>query len=544
MSILNIEDSSFNEGGLKRISAGDGFSRMGMTSNVEETLQDVQYTMENLQKMFNDNDINYRTAQSAVSRKVSKTSKNKDIRNLYFEGQEEGANYNAALRSVAGDSPEGFEFINLIVVGGEPYADMKMGDGKVARVPITNTQFLSLGKAREQRRIQRLEEERKANASRMGLEAIRQNATAFGLSEEELGLFETIAQIDPDSIPRMFRNFAANKQQGTGGSYLQKNKWEAVNKENFNRFVTPMKNLYSDLTKQTFDFDKQIDDLNKTISGLSEFEKRNTERTSSLNNQLLTLQNQRNETAAKAERYARYLNLQGPRTYATSNMPMYRDIYANMSNYTAEQLMQDFFEDGFITKPTTGNDVSKMMDIASQFDSVLMSSLNYQTSVAGDERTLLAAAKFLNINPENINEDNANTVTNNDVEIINRINDSNLIVEEAPPPAVSGGGTPPLDLSSAFPDQRGVFIQLAGPVSKGGLDLTEQKLQELGEQSQEEVNAYLGQVFMYIKGVTDQDTLKAVMNKLTGLVSQGRRRPEPKKQIFAPSGARSGVQAK
>ena len=294
MSILNIEDSSFNQGGLKRISAGDGFARMGITPNVEETLQDVQYSIENLQKMFNDNDINYRTAQSAVSRKVSKTSKNKDIRNLYFEGQEEGANYNAALRSVAGDSPEGLEFLNLVVVGGEPYADMQMGGGKVARVPITNTQFLSLGKAREQRRIQRLEEERKANASRMGLEAIRQNATAFGLSEEELGLFETIAQIDPDSIPRMFRNFAANKQQGTGNAYLQKNKWEAVNKENFSRFVTPMKNLYSDLTKQTDDLDKQIDNLNKTISGLSEADKLKPDKTSSLNNQLLTLQNQRN----------------------------------------------------------------------------------------------------------------------------------------------------------------------------------------------------------------------------------------------------------
>tara|TARA_R100000664_G_C2756474_1_gene144369 strand:+ start:2064 stop:3695 length:1632 start_codon:yes stop_codon:yes gene_type:complete len=543
MSILNIEDSSFNQGGLKRISAGDGFARMGITPNVEETLQDVQYSIENLQKMFNDNDINYRTAQSAVSRKVSKTSKNKDIRNLYFEGQEEGANYNAALRSVAGDSPEGLEFLNLVVVGGEPYADMQMGGGKVARVPITNTQFLSLGKAREQRRIQRLEEERKANASRMGLEAIRQNATAFGLSEEELGLFETIAQIDPDSIPRMFRNFAANKQQGTGNAYLQKNKWEAVNKENFSRFVTPMKNLYSDLTKQTDDLDKQIDNLNKTISGLSEADKLKPDKTSSLNNQLLTLQNQRNEISAKAERYARYLNLQGPRTYATSNMPRYKDIYANMSNYTAEQLMQDFLEDGFITMPATGNDVTKMMDIARQFDSVLMSSLNYQTSVAGDERTLLAAANFLNINPDNINEKNANAVTNNDEAIKKNIDDTGLTVEEKPPPTVSGGGTPPLDLSSAFPDQRGVFIQLAGPPNLGGLGLTQQKIEDLSEKSLDEVNEYLAQVFLYLKGVTDKDTVVAVTEKLSSLISQGRRRPEPKKQIFAPN-VRFGVQAK
>jgi hypothetical protein len=204
-------------------------------------------------------------------------------------------------------------------------------------------------------------------------------------------------------------------------------------------------------------------------------------------------------------------------------MPMYKDIYANMSNYTAEQLMQDFFEDGFITKPTTGNDVSKMMDIASQFDSVLMSSLNYQTSVAGDERTLLAAANFLNINPDNINEKNANAVTNNDEVIKENIDKTGLIKEELIPTDFESGD-PPSDLVSAFPDQRLALMQLAAPISKGGLGLTSRKILDLSEQSLEEVNKYLAQVFLYLKGVTDDDTVVAVTEKLTSLISRGRER--------------------
>jgi hypothetical protein len=67
-------------------------------------------------------------------------------------------------------------------------------------------------------------------------------------------------------------------------------------------------------------------------------------------------------------------------------------------------------------------------------------------------------------------------------------------------------------------------MQLAAPISKGGLGLTSRKILDLSEQSLEEVNKYLAQVFLYLKGVTDDDTVVAVTEKLTSLISRGRER--------------------
>ena len=236
-------------------SQGAPFAR-GMSTQYGQLLRDIQMDQRKIKEYLDNNNKEYFSAMSAVKRQTGRVSKNENIRRLYFEGQEEGVNYNSGLKALTGASPEGLEYINLIVKEGNPFADIQMGAGRVARVPISNAQFMAIGEAREKRRLNRLNIERQEKARMIAMEGLRQNMSSLGLSDENTMLLQNLLTVSPEKARDIFGKLTEEKirsgENGVGS---------LLNKENYNSIA---KNFNDTIKKQrNFDFRKINDDMER-----------------------------------------------------------------------------------------------------------------------------------------------------------------------------------------------------------------------------------------------------------------------------------------
>ena len=376
-------------------------------ADLKEKLKNIE--ADKIQTYFDDNDKETLGAATLVSRKYGKMFGD-DARKSYFEGQASDVNPDAALRTLGGSDPDGLEYLNLVVVDGNPFADINMGQGKFARVPIDNNKFLALGKLRETARLDQIQQARKSRQRLIAAEVFNQIVTKMpNVSEEQKMQIQRIFTLDPERAKTMVADLTEAGLTKQEGNVIAKNNYEANWKNyqssiKFNR-TKDVENIDKQIRGLQLQKQEEVQSLRRTIAELNKSFDPDKEMINQLNSQLQNLEGTTNRFDEQISQLNDtrsdmifFQNIEAPSEYAASQRSIFSSPLNNLRGVTLEQTIQKMARLGYINVNRQDDDAINKGIL--QVNNAFNRFSGWQTDITADPRLRVAVAKYLGVTEE------------------------------------------------------------------------------------------------------------------------------------------------
>jgi hypothetical protein len=409
----------------RNASAGAQTMRPGMGRNflfalssgadLKEKLKNIE--ADKIQTYFDDNDKETLGAATLVSRKYGKMFGD-DARKSYFEGQASDINPDAALRTLGGSDPDGLEYLNLVVVDGNPFADINMGQGKFARVPIDNNKFLALGKLRETARLDQIQQARKSRQQLIAGEVFNQIVTKMpNISEEQKMQIQRIFALDPERAKTMVADLTEAGLTKQEGNVIAKNNYEA-NWKNYQSSIkrnrsTEIENIDKKIRTLELAREDEISNLRRTIGQAASGVNPRTDLIKDLQKELQILQGGTNKYSTQISELNNqrsdmlyFQNIEAPSEYASSQLGIYSSPLNNLRGSTLIETIKRMERLGYINVNRQDDDAINKGIL--QVNNAFNRFSGWQTDITADPRLRVAVAEYLGITEEEMQNGMAN----------------------------------------------------------------------------------------------------------------------------------------